>query len=576
MNKRSVLFFMEHRATRPAVVILAFLIAMVPIILARPASCSAQSGEEAAPLTTAERTGYAETTLYPEIMEFLHAVARSSSMVRVVEFCESTEGRSIPLVVLSTGGIGSPYELAMSGKDCVLIQANIHAGEVEGKEACLMLVREIGNGRLAGFLENQVILVIPDLNADGNEKLSEDNRRDNGPRLAGERVNGQNLDLNRDYPKLESPEISALVRLFNRWDPVLFVDMHAKNGSYIRTPVTYTTVLHPDAHPAIGDYMWKKMFPKVEKTMKKEHGFEAMPYGNFSDRLDPRKGWLNHAIAGRYGSNYFGLRNRFSILDENYPHADFRTRVLASYAFIQSILAYTNDHIGEMREIAEAADRETTAAFHADSLTLEDSTGVLCELVVKSYAFVNEKIPEEDLDKYPPWWDGIVVNRTDEEKDYRVPYYSKSVPTRKIDLPEGYVILPYQEEIVGGLLRQGISVSRIERAVSLPLSRFVLREVRPSDEIFQGHVFVEVEGEYVGETVDVPAGAFYVSLRQPLARLAAILLEPQSEDSYLRWGILNRIIIRQWGRNRPNVYPVFRADGVEDRLDLIGLDGHEI
>ncbi|MBU8921544.1 MAG: hypothetical protein KOO63_06970, partial [Bacteroidales bacterium] len=410
------------------------------------------------------------------------------------------------------------------------------------------------------------------LNADGNEKLSERNRRDNGPRLAGERVNGQNLDLNRDYPKLESPEISALVRLFTEWDPILFVDMHAKNGSYIRPAVTYTTVLHPDAHPEIGGYMWKKMFPKVEKIIRKEHGYDAMPYGNFSDRLDPLKGWRNHAIAARYGSNYFGLRNRFSILDENYPHADFKTRVLASYAFIQSILKFTNENIDKMREITDRADRETTAGFHADSLTLESRTDVLFEITVKSWGLINEEIPEEHLDRYPSWWNGIVVRKTDEEKDYKLPYYSKAVPTRRIDLPEGYVILPHQDLVIDKLLKHGISVSRIERAVTVPLKHFVMSEVRPSASIFQGHSFVEVSGEYREEETTIPAGAYYVSLKQPLARIAAILLEPESEDGFLRWGMLNRTIVRQWGSNRPNIYPVFRADGIEGKLDLMGID----
>ncbi|MBU8922787.1 MAG: hypothetical protein KOO63_13290 [Bacteroidales bacterium] len=161
-----------------------------------PALSARAPGNTAGPLTTAEKTDYTETTLYPEIMEFIYRVARRSDVVQVVEFCVSTEGRLVPLVILSREGISSVYELAMTGRDVVLIQANIHAGEVEGKEASLMLIREIGNGNLDKLLENQVILVIPDLNADGNEKLSERNRRDNGPRLAGERVNGQNLDLN--------------------------------------------------------------------------------------------------------------------------------------------------------------------------------------------------------------------------------------------------------------------------------------------------------------------------------------------------------------------------------------------
>lgn len=525
------------------------------------------------PLTRAEKTGYEETSLYADVIGFVREVQRSSSLVRVAEFCVSTGGKTVPLVILSREGISTPYELGMTGKDCVLIQANIHAGEVEGKEAAQMLIRDVGSGRLADLLENQVILVIPILNADGNDRLSEDNRRDNGPLLAGERSNGQNLDLNRDYPKLESPEIRALVRLFNEWDPVLFVDMHSKNGSYHRAQVTYTTVLHPDAHPAIGDYMWKELFPAVERTIRKEFGYEAMPYGNFADRLDPSKGWRNGAVAGRYGSNYFGLRNRFSILDENYPHVDFRTRVLASYGFIQSILQYTNRHIEEMREIAVKADRETAAGFYQDSLTVEQKLDVLFDLKVRGYRQVNEKIPEDQLDRYPSWWNGIAVRKTDEPVDYDIPYFSKAVRVRAVGLPEGYVIMPGNSEVIETLRRQGIIVRRVDRGAVVPLERFVISEVKPGDAVFQGHIFIDVEGEYRVDEVDLPAGAFYVSLKQPLARLAALLLDPESEDSFISWGFLNRRIVRQWGRNRPGTCPILRANGVEERLDMTVIPG---
>ncbi|MBN2071163.1 MAG: M14 family metallopeptidase [Candidatus Krumholzibacteriota bacterium] len=543
------------------------IIPFLLIALFAAAPAAAQEG----PLTRAEKTDYAETSLYADITGFLGEVSRNSDFVRITSLCRSAEGRIVPLVILSREGISSRYELAMTGKDVVLIQANIHAGEIEGKEACLMLIREIGNGELASLLDNQVILVIPDLNADGNEKLSEESRRDNGPALAGERANGQNLDLNRDYLKLESPEINALVAIMNEWDPVLVVDMHTKNGSYHRAQVTYTTCLHPNSPRQIRDYMWKKLFPQVEKMMEKDSGYLAMPYGNFRDRLEPSKGWNNHAVEGRYGSNYVGLRNRFSILDENYPHVDFKTRVLSSYAFIRSILEYTGRNIGKMREIALAADRETKASFHRNELMLEYGIEKLFDLKVKSYRLVNEKIPEEALDQYPSWWNGVIVRNTGEPKDYEIEYFSKAVPSRSVPLPQGYVILPGNDNIVDNLIRHGLSVSTINNAVTAEVEQFSIESIEPSGEIFQGHAFINVSGKYAAATAAIPAGSSYISLEQPLARIAALLLEPESVDGFLRWGFLNRVAVRQWGRNRPGIYPVYRVEGLERKFDLTDL-----
>ena len=291
-------------------------------------------------LTVAESSNYTKTSLYDDVMNFLYQVQKKSDLVRMLPLTTSSEGRLIPLVVLSKEKVSRPADLKMVGKPAVLIMANIHAGEVEGKEASLMLIRDIASGKLAGLLDSQVLLFIPVFNADGNDKLGH-NRRDLGPELAGVRYNGQNLDLNRDYLKLESPEVRALLDVFNSWDPLLVVDMHTTNGSFHQEPVTYSTLANPNSSEKLRQFMWQKFFPAVGRMLKSTYGYDSVPYGNFVDREFPEKGWENDSLEARYGSNYVGLRNRFSILDENYAYADFKTRVLSSRAFIMSILDFT-------------------------------------------------------------------------------------------------------------------------------------------------------------------------------------------------------------------------------------------
>ena len=164
-------------------------------------------------------------------------------------------------MVVSRDKVSRPGDLARYGKPAVLVMANIHAGEVEGKEASLMLIRDIALGKFSGLLDSQVLLFIPIFNADGNDKLGH-NRRDLGPELAGVRYNGQNLDLNRDYLKLESPEVQALVGLFSAWDPVLTVDMHTTNGSYHREPVTYSTLLNPNSDRKLARFHVAEAFSR--------------------------------------------------------------------------------------------------------------------------------------------------------------------------------------------------------------------------------------------------------------------------------------------------------------------------
>jgi hypothetical protein len=507
--------------------------------------------------TKAESSDYRETSLYSEVMQFLYQVQTRSELVKILPLATSSEGRMIPLVVLSKDKVSRPGDLRSSGKPAVLVMANIHAGEVEGKEASLMLIRDIALGRLQGLLETQTLLFLPIFNADGNEKLGR-NRRDLGPELAGVRANGQNLDLNRDYMKLESPEVQALVGLFNSWDPVLTVDMHTTNGSYHREPVTYSTQLNPNCDKKLNDYMWQKLFPQVTRTLKAVHGYDSVPYGNFKDREFPEKGWQNEGFEPRYGANYVGLRNRFSILDENYSYADFRTRVLASRAFVEAILGYTSRNIGAMAEMARRADHETAAAFAAGPFVLEFGIEKLLDVTVKSYEFVKEAIKPEERAKYPPWVGDFIMKKTDTLRDYTVPYFSLAVPTRTLPLPAGYVLAAGQAEALAVLKRHGVRVERmLESVVAGESESFTITALEVAKGLFQGHALNVLKGQWEKSGADIPAGSYYIGLDQPLARLLPVLLEPESADGLSAWGFFNRAIVQQWS-NALGPYPVRR------------------
>jgi hypothetical protein len=513
-------------------------------------------------ITAAERSNFEKTSAYNDVMAFLFEAQEKSEKMKVLRLTTSTEGRMIPLAVLSNEGVKNSLELKLTGKPAVLVMANIHAGEVEGKESTQMLIREIITDKLPGILDNQVILVIPIFNVDGNEKFG-DNRRDNGPELAGVRFNGQHLDLNRDSIKLESPEMKALAGLFNQWDPVLFVDMHTTNGSYHREPVTYTTLLNPNSEPRLSDYMWKTFFPAVCDTLKKKYGYDALPYGNFVDRAQPEKGWRSHAFGARYATNYAGLRNRFSVLDENYAHADFKTRVLASFGFIKAILLYTHKHIRDMQEMVNSADRKTRSDFYKGNFVLEYENKKLMELTVKSYEFEKEKIKPEDRHKYPPWIGDYIVKKTDVLKDYPVDYFSRAVPTRTVPLPEAYIIPPFHDNIIQTLKNHGIVVERVRKTVTTPVKveNFVIEKIELAKRLYQGHVFVKAAGHYVPKEITIPADSYFIPMKQPLARLIPVMLEPGSEDSLLSWGFFNREIVAQW-TGRPDLYPVYRLNTV--------------
>ena len=508
--------------------------------------------EERALLTTAESSEYQETSTYADVMAFIQELQSQSPLFRVETICVSTEGRKVPLLVIGDPVPASLLDLKRDDRMVVYFQANIHAGEVEGKEATLMLARDILLADTPPFLDNLIILMAPIFNADGNDKFGK-NRRDNGPELAGVRYNGQDLDLNRDAVKMESPEVQGMVQnVLNCWDPALFVDCHTTNGSYHEEPVTYVWGLNPNGPVSIIDFLRTTMMPWVEKNMKDRYDVLAIPYGNFMDAQNPEKGWTTAGPGCRYITNYVGLRNRLSILNENYAYADFKTRVWGCYYFLRSLLEYCDANKEDIQALVEEADRSTiergirpadTDLFHVEyDLQAYDE-----KLTIRGWEM--EVTPREGT------WP--LVTKTDKKRTYEVPYCCKFVPKRSVPFPTGYFIAINDPGIANKLLQHGITVEIIRRPVSVEVESYRLTDLKADERIYQGHHTNTVKGEYVLEEKTFPEGTFFVSTAQRLGRLATYLLEPESDDGFMVWNFYDRYLVTQW-RRRLQTVPVYR------------------
>ena len=278
--------------------------------------------------------------------------------MRLGELGKSGEGRTLPLVILADPPVSTPAEAAKSGKLVVFAIANIHAGEVDGKEALLMLARDLAMAKEKPLLKSLILVFAPIFNADGNEKITKDNRRSqNGPTGGvGVRVNAAGLDLNRDFVKLDSPEVRALVRFFNKWDPAIFIDCHTTNGSYHRFTITYEGPVCPAGDQKLIALVRDEMFPDVGRRLEKHSGFHSFFYGNFIGNDHTR--WETVPAVPRYGTHYFGLRNRIGILSESYSYASFRDRVIGSRDFVRSIIEYAAENKGKLDKLLGAARKE--------------------------------------------------------------------------------------------------------------------------------------------------------------------------------------------------------------------------
>ncbi len=536
---------------KPATMVISAL--TMVMILCGPAWSAAQ---QPGPLTVAETSGFKATSRYADVMGFIRELQRLSPMVRVETLCTSPEGRDVPLIVIGKPVPASPADLRFDSRAVVYFQANIHAGEVEGKEAALMLARDILQGRTPEYLDKLVILIAPIFNADGNEKISTENRRNQrGPEQGvGVRHNGQNLDLNRDGAKMESPEVQGLVRnVLQRWDPVFFLDSHTHNGSYHEEPVTWTWGLNPNGDSAILRYMSDRLLPAITKQMKERYGTLTLPHGDFMDVREPEKGWVPLEAQIRYLSNYVGVRNRLAVLNEQYPYVDFETRVRGCYNLFLAFLDHLHANRDEVVALVREADRRAVAKGSAPSendvfIVETDREPIDERLTILGYEM---EITQE----------GGARPRfrvTDRKKTYTdVPYFAKYTAKRTVPFPRGYLIPIHDEAVVKKLLDHGLTVERLVEPARLAVELFTTTEVTGATRLNQGHYTTSVKGSYSRVEREFPAGTIYVSTAQALGGLAAVLLEPESDDGLLVWNFFDRYLTVQWGGG-PQAYPVFR------------------
>ncbi|WP_165220855.1 DPP IV N-terminal domain-containing protein [Aquisphaera insulae] len=473
--------------------------------------------------TVAERSGYRATARHGEVVALCEALAkRHPEAAHLTELGRSAEGRSLPLLILADPPVKTAVEAERSGKLVVLAIGNIHGGEVCGKEALPMLAREILETPHHPLLKNLIIAFAPIYNADGNERVSKDNRPGQvGPEEGmGQRANARGLDLNRDFVKLQAPETRALVEFFNTWKPQLFIDTHTTNGSYHRFTITFEGPRNPAGDPSVIAYSRDKFLPQVSEAFEKKSGLHAYYYGNF-DR--GRTKWTSYGAEARYGVTYAGLRNRLSVLSEAYAYAPYKDRVLATRDFVRACLekaAASKDEILQLiraadRRLGSGSNRPEAVAIRSEARPLPNPRPIL--------GF------EERTD------DGRRV-KTDKPKDYAIPIYHDFAPTESVVKPYAYVLLPGYPEALATLQRHGLEIQELREDIELDVETYRVDDVsKPGANGWDRLDVVELKVTPRKESRRVPAGSFLVRTRQPLGNLAVYLLEPRSEDGLGTW-----------------------------------------
>jgi hypothetical protein len=508
--------------------------------------------------TPAEIDDYRTTPDYKETVEYLERVASAHpETVRIENFGKTGEGRDLKVVIASKGGLFDPDGIHAAGRVVLLVQNAIHAGEMDGKDACLALLRDIvEGGERAKLLDRVVLVFIPVYNIDGHERRSAYSRiNQRGPELAGWRANATNLNLNRDYLKADAPETRAFLRMFRRWSPDFFVDDHVTDGADFQYDVTFDIDATPDVFPATAEWIRKSVTPELTRRVNAT-GHLAFPSTIFlNNDTDPSQGIAFHDNPPRFSTGLMILENRPALLVELHMLKDYRTRVTGNYEVLRSLLELLNEHAATLIALNRDADRAAAALGSGGSRSeafplFFEQSGESTSVEFLGYEFTRypSEVSGATAIRYgtTPWNTTLSMSRGTK--------VSSSVRP-----PAGYLIPPQWTPVIDVLTAHGVMLQRLARDWTGTVEQYRCSGMRWPGKPFEGRFPILRGGnveraigqfgtcEPLTRTATYPAGSVLVPLNQRLSKIAVHWLEPEAPDSALRWGFFSPIFEQKEG-----------------------------
>ncbi|MEG3192329.1 M14 family metallopeptidase [Lysobacter sp. D1-1-M9] len=520
------------RSLRPAL--------LAALLTAAPAAVATDT--TTALTTIAERSGFIQTGRYDEVIALCEAFAqRYPEQVRCQSFGTSPEGRPMQLLVVSGTGAFTPEAAGARNLPVTLVQGGIHAGEIDGKDAGFLALRQMLEGEAAaGALERQVLLFVPVFNVDGHERFGAWNRpNQRGPEQMGWRTTAQNYNLNRDYAKADAPEMRAMLALINRWDPLAYIDLHATNGAQFEHDIAIQVEPLHGGDPELREIGTRFRDQTIARLA--EGGALPLPfYPSFVEYDNPASGFEDGAAPPRFSQGYMQTRNRFGMLVETHSWKDYPTRVALTRDTIIAVMELIAEHGTQWQAAVEAADARTHA-LGGEPVALDyRATDEARTIDFRGYAYT----------RTPSKVSGAQMTRYDENRPqiWQVPLRDQVVPGREVAAPQaGYLVPAAHAGWVGEKLAQhAIDFRRLDAAwPDAPVEAFRAGQAEFGEQSFEGHQRLTLEGEWAPETSDVAAGALFVPIAQPKTRLVMALLEPQAPDSLAAWGEFNNAFERK-------------------------------
>ena len=482
--------------------------------------------------TDFEKSGGKESPDYAHVMDYVRRLDKAAPWVQVESYGKSPEGRDMQVLIVDSHGRFTPAKAHSGENVVVLVQAGIHAGEIDGQDAGLMLIRAMAVEKtLAPLLDHVTLLFIPMFNIDGHERRSAYNRpNQNGPEVQGFRADATNLNLNRDYLKADTPEMRAWLGLFNKWQPDFFFDCHVTDGADYQHVVTYTAEVWASTDSSVATWTAQRYVKALEPLMAAA-GMPLCPYANFRKDNDPKSGMKAGPATPRFSTGYCALRDRPAVLIETHMLKDYATRVKGTYEMLRTSLQVINAEHATLRNVIAGADARA-ATLEKKQLPLAFDT-VFTDSTMFDFLGLDYYTDKSDITG------GDWVHFTTTPRTMRIPYFTTQQVTAQAVVPAAYIVPAQWTVVIDRLTAHGVRFTRLDRPVTMDVSTYRFSNPVWEAKPFEGHHSVKYNLTPVVEKMTFAPGSVVVDTAQPLARVAVNLLEPAAPDALVRWGYMD-------------------------------------
>jgi len=521
-----------------------------------------------------ESGGYNVTPTYTQTIDFCKALDSSSKLISYQTIGKSARGLDIPLLIADKNGFSDPVNIRKTNKSILLILACNHPGEPDGKDAGLLLFRNIATGleRDVKLLDNVSIVFIPVFNVDGHERFGPYTRiNQNGPVESGWRTTAQNLNLNRDFLKAESPEMKYFLQFYHLWYPDFSIDCHTTNGADYQYVVTYAIETGAQTDQEIARWSKEKYLPFIESEMVQAQ-FPVFPYIGFRNWHDPRGAILHKPSPAIISNGYFAATNRPGLLIETHMLKPYKQRVDATYSMILFTLEYLNQHIQEFQQIITQADENMlNGQFASEAFPV--AVGLSKDSVMIDFLGVRFETDTSELSgglwfKYFP----------DEPQIWKRAFYSTPEIQKSVVLPVSYIVPPEWGQLVERLKLHNIEYTVLTQSQTFQVEKTIFDNVGFENKPFEGCMRPTFQIKRYLTLETYPKGSFIIPVNQKSGRIVALLLEPESMGSLVSWGYFNPIfeqkeysemyvmekIARKMIEDDPSLLEIFEKEKLEN------------